>query len=112
MAVLRIIWLKCVEKDDTFGKDSVRIKIDGDIRWGPEEFSKGQQREIASIHHFESSVVIDIEEVDVLNAADMIGTLKLTSNSVKGERTQRFNKFDADYFMRFELLQWLDQDEF
>ena len=101
-------WLWEHVRDARVG-DPVRIRIDGDIRWGPEDFSKGQQREIGSTHHFDTNVVVDIEELDVLSTADKIGTLKLTKNSPKGERTQRFNKFDADYRMRFELLQWLDK---
>jgi|TARA_B100000315_G_scaffold185806_1_gene174978 hypothetical protein len=110
MPELRIIWLKCVKKDDTFGKDSVHIRIDGDVRWGPEDFSKGEQREIGTTHHFDSNVIVDIEELDSLSATDMIGTLRLTKSSPKGERTQRFNQFDSDYRMRFELLEWSKAD--
>ena len=73
---------------------------------------KGEQRDIGVIHHFDSSFTLDIEELDKLSTTDKVGTLRLTKNSLKGERTQRFNEFEADYRMRFELLEWLDQDKF
>ncbi|MFI5592072.1 hypothetical protein ACIA5G_43985 [Amycolatopsis sp. NPDC051758] len=104
MPELHIKNLKCVKKQDTVGKDSAILRVNGATVSGPHLLGKGDDVTLNTLRTFTSSISVTLIEEDA-GADDDLGTVTITDSQAGiGTLTAFFNaRTHADYHMTYDV---------
>lgn len=105
MPILRLLSLKCVEQEDTWGDDDAYITVNNETVWGPTEMDTDQTRAIGVDRHFLHQAEIRLYEKDDVDANDYLGQRMVSREDLgRGEQPAVFNQDGANYELWFVVL--------
>ena len=105
MATLKITELECVKKQETVGKDKIRIEVDGTTLSGPHTMKKNQVLRLSEERDFTGKVPISLYEEDKNSRDDYLGSVYINeSHAGLGTLTGNFHHLrGTDYHLKYSV---------
>jgi hypothetical protein len=106
MAVLHILQLRCLNRQDPVGTDEATLQINGNVVSGPHSMVAGDVIALNVLHPFTGIVDVNLIEQDSGGVDDFIGTVSVPDTLPVGvNQTGRFLAAvpNANYRMEYHL---------
>lgn len=110
MARLRLINLRCNQKEDFIGPDEPYLRLNGINIWGPSTITNGQTIDLTSVvpQSFFGVASLELFDQDVggpLDPDDFLGAISVSSAQIgSGPQTGSFTGDEANYILTYEVL--------